>query len=409
MSEPRKRRICLVSGGHPSSNPRLVKEADALVASGYDVTVVHARTWRPGLAQDEALLARRAWRVQAGWDGPGTLSYRLRRLVQRVCFSVPRILHLRGLPWAVHPAWAPLRRRALAVEADLYLGHTLVALPVVAACAKAHGAAYAFDVEDFHPGEREGSRPGDADWVIAERLLAAHLPGAAFVTAASPLIAEEVSRRYGVNPTVILNAFDPVESTERMPARITPNFYWFSQTIGPKRGLEYMIDILGGLDRPVTLELRGEVSPVYRNSLEELASRVGSVTLAFHSTAAADDMVMLAQGYTAGISSEIATCLNKELCLGNKIFTYLAAGTPVVLTSTRAQVEISSLLGDMGVLIDVANRETAVAQLQGWLMCSWTGAKRLPSARQYTWSDEKKIWLPLIATAVELAELQSRR
>ena len=50
MNNPR--RVCLVSGGHPSSNPRLVKEADALAAAGYELTVVHAQSWRPGMGAD---------------------------------------------------------------------------------------------------------------------------------------------------------------------------------------------------------------------------------------------------------------------------------------------------------------------------------------------------------------------
>ena len=37
------KRLCLVSPGHPASNPRLVKEAAALHGAGYDVTVVCGR------------------------------------------------------------------------------------------------------------------------------------------------------------------------------------------------------------------------------------------------------------------------------------------------------------------------------------------------------------------------------
>ena len=37
---PKKSRICLVTPGQPSTNPRLVKEADALCEAGYDVQVV---------------------------------------------------------------------------------------------------------------------------------------------------------------------------------------------------------------------------------------------------------------------------------------------------------------------------------------------------------------------------------
>jgi len=38
------KKICLVSPGHVASNPRLVKEANSLVAAGYDVRVVAGDT-----------------------------------------------------------------------------------------------------------------------------------------------------------------------------------------------------------------------------------------------------------------------------------------------------------------------------------------------------------------------------
>ena len=41
-------RICLVTTGQPACNPRLVKEADALVDAGFDVHVVAADLSRLG-------------------------------------------------------------------------------------------------------------------------------------------------------------------------------------------------------------------------------------------------------------------------------------------------------------------------------------------------------------------------
>src|SRR5262245_7998845 len=55
------RRVCLVTTGQPSTNPRLVKEADALSAAGYDVTVVGAFGGDWAIQADRSLLAQKPW------------------------------------------------------------------------------------------------------------------------------------------------------------------------------------------------------------------------------------------------------------------------------------------------------------------------------------------------------------
>jgi glycosyltransferase involved in cell wall biosynthesis len=44
--------------------------------------------------------------------------------------------------------------------------------------------------------------------------------------------------------------------------------------------------------------------------------------------------------------------LNRRLCLGNKIFTYLAAGVPVLLSATPAQVVLGQDLGKASVMYE---------------------------------------------------------
>jgi hypothetical protein len=51
--------ICLVSPGHVGSNPRLVKEADALTAVGYNVRAVAVNLDEMKRRSDQALIARR--------------------------------------------------------------------------------------------------------------------------------------------------------------------------------------------------------------------------------------------------------------------------------------------------------------------------------------------------------------
>ena len=397
-------KVCLVSAGHPSSNPRLVKEADALVQAGHEVQVVHAGTWRPGVALDAVLLASRSWRVITAWDGVGSLGYRLRRLIQLLALHAsPLLRHVAPglMAFAASPVYVVLKRRAMAIRADIYIGHTLPALPVVAACAARHGGRYVFDIEDFHPGEREGSTPRDRDWLLADALLARYLPGAALSTAASPLIAEEVRARYGITPLSVLNVFDAEESEHDSVAVAAqrPRFYWVSQTIGPGRGLEEVIAVLAALARPVTLDLRGVGRAAYRQKLEALAMARGGthVRLCFLESAPADEMVRLAAGYTAGIASELNTCLNRDICLPNKIFTYLAAGTPVILSATRAQIRLAEQMGDAALILDLTQLETSARTLAAWLDGWRDGLVGDEIRRVYSWRECQQGWLRAIA------------
>src|SRR5262249_43375421 len=57
-------RICLITPGHLSRNPRLVKEADALTEAGYDVAVIAADFSQWGRYADAEFRDRR-WQVVA--------------------------------------------------------------------------------------------------------------------------------------------------------------------------------------------------------------------------------------------------------------------------------------------------------------------------------------------------------
>ena len=57
------RRICIVSPGNLASNPRVLKEADALHCAGYDVTAVACDYTEELRDFDDAITAKVPWRV----------------------------------------------------------------------------------------------------------------------------------------------------------------------------------------------------------------------------------------------------------------------------------------------------------------------------------------------------------
>ena len=170
------------------------------------------------------------------------------------------------LPVTTEAAWhqvtPDLVKAARSVRADLYVAHYVAALPAAAQAARLHGTRYAFDAEDFHLGDPPDGPEFDGIRRHAWAIESAYLPGAAYVTAASPGIADAYARAYGIPvPTVVLNVFPrshaPAAPTDRGSATPGPSVYWFSQTIGGDRGLECAARAIGLARSRPHLYLRG--------------------------------------------------------------------------------------------------------------------------------------------------------
>jgi hypothetical protein len=343
-----EKRICLLSPGHVSSNPRLVKEADALSEAGFRVTAIVGDYFPKLRAFDDALLSGKKWKVVKV-----TTTNRWQRVCSRLQMHAARplkTLRPQSRYWTGLASAPQVRGMIKAAQqlkkADLYIGHCLAALPAAVILAQRTGAVAGFDVEDFHPGET-GNEVLDG---AANQVMAMFLPACRHLTAAAPLIAQECKKRYPILVEVgtVLNTFAPLPAKQAPsgPALGVPlRLYWFSQTVGPGRGLEGFIRWLGPINVPVTLSLRGMVSASQKQELEHLWNTTGCNThskICFLPTAPADQMVALAAEHDVGLNLEENTPLNRDLCLTNKIFTYLGAGIPQILSPTRGNLKFEA-------------------------------------------------------------------
>ena len=150
-------RICLVTTSQPSANPRLVKEADALVAAGHDVHVVGAH-W-----VDWATTPTLRWLPSRGWsfsfvDWRRAVSGR--RSGGRLGSAAHGAASLRrdrpdaaGRGSRIDSRRARARAEVHRHPADLYIAHNLGALPIAIDAARRVGARVGFDAEDFHSGQ----------------------------------------------------------------------------------------------------------------------------------------------------------------------------------------------------------------------------------------------------------------
>lgn len=402
----KQQRICLVSPGHVASNPRLVKEANALHQAGFQVRVVAGDYMAAIRPLDQTILSQAPWSwVQVGLGSRP--SYLVRRLWQDVA---RRILKTGWIPHTSLAIWAhslvsfQLAKAAAVEPADLYIAHNLAALPAAAIAAQRHHAQLGFDAEDFHVGELPDTPEYEAEIAARDRIERTFLPLCHHLTAASPGIAAAYGERYGVKMTPILNvcplAEAPASPCERQTSE--PSLYWFSQTIGPGRGIESIVHAMGQMQTRVQLHLRGLPAEGYVDQLLELATKVGvSDRLHFLPPAPPAEMVRLAAFHDVGLCLELNHPFNRAICLTNKIFTYLLAGLPLLMSKTPAQEQIYQQISEVSLLVDI-NDPTAIAiALDEWL----SNPAKLQLARAtawdlgrkiYNWDVEQKLFLQLI-------------
>ena len=349
---PRRRiRFCIVTTAQICRNPRVVKEADALAAAGHDVRVVAYDRDETARRLDVAMMQGRQWRLDSvaihnrtlgrtvGWVWSGVRQRAARALADRGVRAVP----IRDVALSKH-LWR-MAARVAAEPADVVVAHHAPALPSAWRAADKLGARLAFDFEDLHVAN-VASAPRD----IAEgRLIAAidraYLPRCHALLASSSAIADEVVRRYGVSrPTVVLNTFPLSAPTARATSRDRvgqhPSFYWFSQVVGPNRGLEEAVVALARAAVPAELHLRGARYGDFAEHLHRLAREHGMVgTLHIHGSAPPEELPALAGQHDVGLALEQNWSLNARLALSNKLLTYLVCGNAILATDTPGQRE----------------------------------------------------------------------
>jgi glycosyltransferase involved in cell wall biosynthesis len=277
---------------------------------------------------------------------------------------------------------------AFQCEADLYVAHYTGALTAAGAVARGKGSLLAFDAEDFESGYYEYRTGARAIDLLVESVEREYLPECCYVTAASPGIAAAYGAKYGIpTPTSILNVFPlaerPAQFRETSPEGPL-KLYWFSQTIGPGRGLEDIVSAMAKLkDCDIELHLRGRWSAGYEQSLLQSATNgaLDLTKIVFCPPAPSGDMVRLSAQYDIGLALEPPTSPNRDLCMANKIFSYLLAGNAVAATATRGQKPILEAIGRAGFLIEPGDVDALVAGLRLW----YEDRRELQEARLEAW------------------------
>ncbi len=399
--------ICLITSTHVSANPRLRKEAEAFTEAGYQVHVIATDVNERLRRLDQPILSSANWTYSLV-RRPNPIIYACLTLVQRVArYVLARGIRrsLRVAIFAHHRLSRRLGRLAVRTGAQIYLAHNLAALPAAAHAAGRNKAKLGFDAEDFHSEELTPEQR-DAGDQIARRVIEEQLlKRCAYLTASSPLIAQAYRESYEVHMTSILNV-SPIAETPPVSIPVSKDkarsLYWFSQTIGHGRGLEEILNALAEMRHPPELFLQGTLAEGYEQNLGDRARGLGLRDfLHFLAPVPPNQIVRNAAQYQIGLAPEPGSSSNNDLALSNKLFAYLLAGIPVVLSRTPAQLQIAQELGPAAVLVDIHQPLQVAAALESFFAdedhqrLARAEAWRLGQER-YNWDTEKHKLLPLL-------------
>ncbi|MEB3280982.1 MAG: glycosyltransferase [Lyngbya sp.] len=351
-------KILILIGGHLCTAPRPQKEADALAAAGHDVTV-RGFWFDPELVQrDHLILAQKKWRFAPIIDFQpqhkiNNFKVRLqgrfaKEKYQRFSIFSPELLG--------YGATAMLKV-ARQTQADLTIVHSEVGLWVGNQLLN-EGFRVGVDFEDWFSEDLLPSncatRPINKLKTFERRLA----QDCVYCLTTSNALAEAFSDAYKVpKPTAIYNTFPweersfiDVKKLDKINSKLS-SLHWFSQTIGPGRGLEILFQALAYLQTPVEIHLRGHYPKTAQQWLEKQVTDEWRDRIFIHPTVPNSELLSRIAEHDIGLALEQPDIPSRNLTITNKLFQYLQAGLAIIATDTAGQKEIFQHSPEIGSLI----------------------------------------------------------
>jgi hypothetical protein len=353
-------RIVIASGDHLCSIPRVIKEADALASAGFEVHVLGGAYQADLKVRDAELAAGRPWFYRQAYDLTNSTVRRLWLKTQRRLGILlwTKLRYANALQ--IFYGTGAVARAIGELNGDLTIAHWEAALPGTVR-RLARGNRVGVDMEDWFsedllPSAR-ASRPIDLLASFEKRLLTEGVHS----TCPSGPMADALVARYGCRrPLVIRNVFSSSErqaldgewkdrtgmkgrragntpTTDR-PADVPVSIHWYSQTIGPGRGLEELMEAAEGLQGDFEIHLRGGEGG-YGSWLDELAVTSLRPRIHIHNLVHNDELLSRIAEHDIGFAGERTEPPSRDLTVTNKFYQYLQGGLAVVASATAGQKE----------------------------------------------------------------------
>jgi glycosyltransferase involved in cell wall biosynthesis len=408
-----QKRICILTQSHLCRNPRVVKEANALAKAGHDVTILTTFSDALLLQEDQKLIDTTRIRLKGVVNiipGQASRHYRLKeRLKRRLAGEFIARLGWENV-YALGYDYRSNLKAALREDADLYICHQEISTVIGCKLMK-RGRKVAFDFEDWYSHDLlpEANRTRPLKLLEKyERYALKHSP--LVYTTSDSMAAAMADFAGSAVPKVLHNVF-PLAERKMLDGVLKdrkdtkkPSIHWYSQTIGPGRGLEFLLESLHLVDVPVDLHLRGNLFGDFGEQLKKKFPHERGHRIFFHQLVPHNELLSRIAEHDIGLATEEYTPDSRNLTITNKILQYLLAGIAVVASDTAGQKEVAEAAPDAVALFKNKNKESFVAALNSFL----NDTKKLKQARikalqyaenQFCWERQKQMlveWVNLV-------------
>jgi glycosyltransferase involved in cell wall biosynthesis len=318
--------------GAAATDPRVLREARALIEAGYAVSIVDIEE-----------------------EGSHPLEEELQGISLKHVLMPRAFFSTRFDKWAlfrVAKMFIRTTRRLLQTQADIYHGHEVSGLLpcYVAACLRRKPII--FDAHEMPLFERPLSEFGPSRRFLRSLLvvLLAHIvPRCIGVITVSPPIVKELRKRYGLaDVTLIRNVpeYRAVSKSNRLREHLglspETRIVLYQGYLQPNRGLDKLIRAAAFLEPNIVIVMMGKNRRTTQTQLEALIASEG-VADRVKIIPPVPYAELLDWTASADIGVNVASpdySLNVRCFLPNKFFEYLMSGVPVLSSSLEAMVEI---------------------------------------------------------------------
>lgn len=397
------KKICIITQSHLCRNPRVLKEATTLASAGYEVCILTGIISADLYQQDlDAIKTFPNLSLQVVSDLSASTIYsftdklfnKLGRLLTRN-FKIETNLSL---------GYGAVRYyyKAKAIKAHLYICHQELATYIGTKLLNADFKV-AFDFEDWYSEDLLPDARAERPINLLHRAELVALNKGVFCITTSNALAKKLSAVCACpTPQVVYNVFTspgiPFKKEFSKPLKL----FWFSQTIGPGRGLEQFIKLLSSIKSRLELHLLGNIDNRYHEKLNTLLPK--QHRLFFHDTVKAYKLAEKIAEFDIGLALELDTPMSRNYTITNKFFQYIQSGLPVITSETEGQNEAFEMFKP-GFKLPQQPSDTQIAGLEKWLNdpVELQAAKNraIEASAFYNWENESKKLLALVKDALE--------
>ncbi|OOQ58083.1 glycosyltransferase family protein [Mucilaginibacter pedocola] len=394
--------ICIITQSHLCRNPRVLKEAVTLAQNGYAVHVLTSIYSATLLHEDQKAISDTGVQLHIIADNSAR---NFRSFINRATNKVAKLLvkyELLQTPYALGYRYGQYLKKSKELVAALYICHQEMPTCVGMALLK-QGYKVAFDLEDWYSEdllpEAQQGRPIE----LLEQAEAMALSKGAYTITTSHALADILYNRYGGNiASVIYNVFPSPKLKAAEPNTAPPlRLLWFSQTIGPGRGLEEFISLLTDIKTGVEIHLLGAIDAAYKTQLLVLVAPQHSVH--FHPLVPEGSLMDRIAEFDIGLALENTHPLSRNYTITNKFFQYIQTGLPVIATETAGQAEAFEVFNP-GIMLRKNDKVQSIKLLESWLSdpsaLVQSAERAHEAAKYYNWETESVKLLKLVSDAI---------